>query len=123
MIKKYTYPISLTLSLIILVFVSFLFIRQYLSIKNRGDFQIRHSHEFTPNNKLLQSWMTFEYLNRSFNLPTDYLKNELHISDSKYPHSTIASTANSLGITKEECLILIKNSILKFSTSTNASKN
>src|SRR5579872_7402624 len=37
-----------------------------------------------------QAWMTFDYVNRVFTLPPDYLRSTLNISDSRYPRLTIA---------------------------------
>jgi hypothetical protein len=37
----------------------------------------------------IQSWMTFDYVNRIFALPPDYLKEKMSISDTRYPRLTI----------------------------------
>ena len=34
--------------------------------------------------------MTFDYLNKVFNLPADYLQNSLQITDKNYPYITIS---------------------------------
>ena len=38
----------------------------------------------------IQYWMTFDYLNKIFNLPSDYLQSTLNISDNRYPFLTLA---------------------------------
>jgi hypothetical protein len=43
--------------------------------------------QLTP--QTITVWMPFSYLNKVFNLPSDYLKNKLSISDPKYPNITI----------------------------------
>lgn len=41
----------------------------------------------------IQSWMTFQYINFSFGLPSNYLKDILQITDPKYPKISIAKFA------------------------------
>jgi hypothetical protein len=40
---------------------------------------------------VIRSWMTFDYVNKLFALPPDYLKAQLHIVDSRYPRYTIST--------------------------------
>ena len=40
---------------------------------------------------VIRPWMTFDYINRIFGLPKDYLKDQLQISDPHYPNSTLSS--------------------------------
>jgi len=42
-----------------------------------------------PNLAYIQTWMTFDYLNKAFKLPPDYLKLKLNITDSRYPNLSI----------------------------------
>ena len=44
---------------------------------------------------VIRPWMTFDYINRLFGLPKDYLKDQLHISDSRYPVLTLSSYASA----------------------------
>lgn len=46
-----------------------------------------------PAPSTIDSWMTFDYLNKIFNLPPDYLKTSLNITDSRYPFLTISRLA------------------------------
>ena len=63
-----------------------------LSIKNSR-------HVLNPNDlTTIDSWMTFDYLNKIFNLPPDYLKNSLDISNTRYPFLTINHYASDKGI-------------------------
>jgi hypothetical protein len=41
----------------------------------------------------IATWMTFDYLNMVFKMPPDYLKNELNITDARYPRLTIKRMA------------------------------
>ncbi len=47
--------------------------------------------EFDANK--ISGWMTFKYINLIFNLPPEYLKNELKITDKRYPDVSIVSLA------------------------------
>ncbi len=42
----------------------------------------------------VHSWMTFDYVNRLFALPPDYLKTKLAITDARYPQLTVSSYAS-----------------------------
>ncbi|MEI6843045.1 MAG: hypothetical protein WCK48_00840 [bacterium] len=44
---------------------------------------------------VIQQWMTFDYVNRVFNLPPEYLKNSLTIIDPKYPKVVISKYAKN----------------------------
>jgi hypothetical protein len=44
---------------------------------------------------LISPWMTFNYINKAFNLPPIYLQNALSITDSAYPNVTISKVAAS----------------------------
>lgn len=37
----------------------------------------------------ISQWMTFDYINKVFNLPNEYLKIELNINDTSYPFITV----------------------------------
>lgn len=61
----------------------------------------------------IEGWMTFGFINRSFNLPPKYLKDALGVTDPKYPNVTLnrwakeseASAADLL----EEVRLLVRN--------------
>jgi hypothetical protein len=38
---------------------------------------------------IVESWMTFDYINRAFGMPRDYLQNLLKITDPRYPQLTL----------------------------------
>jgi len=41
----------------------------------------------------VQAWMTFDYVDQLFGVPSDYLQHQLSISDPNYPHITISGYA------------------------------
>ncbi len=46
-----------------------------------------------PTPSTIAVWMTFDYLNKIFNLPPDYLKTSLNITDARYPFLTVNGLA------------------------------
>jgi len=44
---------------------------------------------------VIRPWMTFDYVNRLFGLPPDYLKTQLMITNTRYPQLSIGGYANS----------------------------
>jgi len=60
---------------------------------------------------LIERWMTFGYLNKSFNLPSDYFQIALHISDSAYPNVTISRMAKKQNLSISTYLETVKNAV------------
>ena len=94
----------------ILIVLGVYFVRDYLHIRR---LQIVNARELFVSNILKQhgpptpseasfigSWMTFDYVNRLFGIPSDYLKNTLQINDAEYPRMTLSGYAhrNSLNV-------------------------
>ena len=77
----------------------------YVSFSHRPSYIYRPVRRFFSNHvhrsinandvNTVQSWMTFDYINKVFKIPSDYLKNTLVISDSSYPNETIGHYARS----------------------------
>lgn len=62
--------------------------------------------------------MTFDFVNTSFHLPPEYLKDTLHIEDKKYPHIPIDRSAKKAGFKKEDYLGMIQRAVDYYSQST-----
>ena len=87
---------------IILIIAGVIF---YISFSHRPSYIYRPVRRFFSNHvnrpinvndiNTVQSWMTFDYINKVFKLPSDYLKNILGVSDSSYPYETIGHYARS----------------------------
>jgi hypothetical protein len=99
--------IALVLVLAALVVLCALLVGQYRHIQTLGyiptrgtGFGMLHMHQpLTVNDaSSTQSWMTFDYINRIFGLPPQYLVTTLTITDSRYPRLTVAQYAASSGI-------------------------
>lgn len=88
--------VALTIAFLIL---GFFLVREYRSIARSNVLQARELRfsallkgrgALTANDvNIIQPWMTFDYVNKIFALPTDYLKTALTITDSRYPKMTI----------------------------------
>jgi hypothetical protein len=116
-------PAFLTIVLTaIIIITGLLLISQIMRFKAEGYLtphpRIHHRQVFTPPTSVgqIKLWMTFEYINRIFLLPKDYLRNSLSIEDPRYPHISIGSFAQkthqdpSLLLRKtEQAIIEFKN--------------
>ena len=60
----------------------------------------------------IESWMTFDFVNVRFNLPLNYLKDTLTITDSQYPRETIREAAERAGIETELFLSMTKDAVV-----------
>jgi hypothetical protein len=124
---KYLRWILSGLIAILVILLVFLFV-QYQSLRRA---QIISDHEFLRSQILerhaplppseasvVRSWMTFDYINKIFGLPSDYLKTQLTISDLRYPRLTVATYAGSVGIDQATMLNNIENAIHNYTTAT-----
>jgi hypothetical protein len=62
----------------------------------------------------IRSWMTFDYINKIFALPKDYLKDQLHISDPRYPNIALSSYASENKIATTEAVNDIEGAIVHY---------
>ncbi|MCL4405366.1 MAG: hypothetical protein M1361_02360 [Patescibacteria group bacterium] len=60
-----------------------------------SDFLRSHGSLTADDVSLITSWMTFDYINRLFKLPEDYLKTSLSVSDSRYPQMSVYAYAKA----------------------------
>jgi hypothetical protein len=91
------YLLALGFVIIIIAFSFFIaFYGQQPFYKPVHRFLFNHSHRYFTVNDInrIQSWMTFDYINKVFRLPTSYLESFLHISDSHYPNMLISQYAS-----------------------------
>jgi hypothetical protein len=93
---------------IVLVILMFFLVREIVYIKRSEDINIRKiqfssflkSHgPMTVNDAgIIAPWMTFDYINRLFKLPPEFLKTSLVVTDSRYPQISISGYARSEGM-------------------------
>jgi hypothetical protein len=58
--------------------------------------------------------MTFDYINRAFALPEQYLQASLNISDSRYPRLTIAEYAQDAKASPVATLMSVQEAISSY---------
>ena len=58
-------------------------------LNSRGMFPRDVGSITPPTIETIQPWMTFDYLNRTFRLPADYLKTHVPVSATDYPNLSI----------------------------------
>ncbi len=65
-----------------------------------------------------QAWMTFDYLNKTFGLPSAYLQKTLHITDAQYPNLSIKKLATERHLSATTVITSIETAIRSYTTST-----
>ncbi len=85
-----------------LIVLCALLVREYRHLQRLNGFTSRQSwlaalHERAPmtaaNATFVQTWMTFDYVDHLFNIPSDYFRTTFAITDVRYPRLTIAEYA------------------------------
>ena len=66
------------------------------------------------NVSLVRYWMTFDYINRIFSLPPDYLASALNISDPHYPYITLSHYARGEKISPSQLLAEVQASVFNY---------
>lgn len=66
----------------------------------------------------IQSWMTFNYLEKVFHLPPNYLREELKIRDQLYPRLSIKKFAKRNKLATSDVVKHVIDAILRFASST-----
>ena len=115
--------IAIVLAIVLAVLVVFL-VRGYLVLRHE---QVLNAREASLNNVLkahgplngndvdiIQTWMTFDYLNRIFDLPETYLQTALPVADAHYPHLSINSYAHGANITSAAALANVQSAIKNY---------
>ena len=70
----------------------------------------------------IQSWMTFDYLNKTFSLPPNVLKDAIHLQSVRYPNLSIDRAARIMHENPNVVLNQVKTSIEQ-SSSTKATSH
>jgi len=65
---------------------------------------------------LIRPWMTFDYINQLFALPSDYLKITLNIQDSRYPNLSLSEYRESIATSSDAFLDTVRTAILDSTT-------
>ncbi len=121
---KYIEILLLILTLVLVV-LCFAFLKEYMDLRKleipspKETFIniIEHHGPFTAADAgMIQGWMTFDYINRIFDLPANYLKTSLHISDIHYPRDVIFRYAAHSGKSSGTFLKDVQNAVSTYLT-------
>ena len=63
---------------------------------------------------VISPWMTFDYINHVFNLPINYLENDLSIKDSRYPKLTIIRYARENKLDQNSVATEVQNAVKNY---------
>ena len=112
---KRTYLISLLVILLgILLFLLSSFVGDVRRLHRNSFYRLQHRPATLSDVGLVAPWMTFNYLNKSFDIPSDYFKTELSISDAKYPNLTLSKAAQEQGMVAGSYLETVKTEISSY---------
>lgn len=110
-----TKRILFTFIVIIFLFITVSFVKKQKNERFSFPSKIdRHRSLNTQDLSYISAWMTFDYLNKVFNLPFSYLKDSLFIQDQKYPFITIKQYVKRNNLDVDIFVEKIKDSIRKF---------
>ena len=90
---------------VVLFILLFFFVQNYRSLRRE---QIVSAHEAwltlvlknhgplpAADASTIRPWMTFDYIDRLFNVPPEYLKSQLGVTDPRYPKLSLSGYAKS----------------------------
>jgi hypothetical protein len=108
--------------------LGFFLVRNYISLRraqiiNAREFQLstllkNHGPVTANDATVIRPWMTFDYINTLFNIPPDYLKSSLSISDPSYPTLSLYGYANHQHATITTVVSEVENSTRDYLTAT-----
>lgn len=108
------------IALFVFLFREYQYLKRAQIINMRESFFTNLIHKQGPltanNADLIRSWMTFDYVNKTFNLPADYLKAQFKISNTHYPLISISGYARSQNINSNTFLNSVIESVQKYLT-------
>ncbi len=109
---------------VVLVALFVFLVRDYLSLRranlvNRRELSLsafvqKHGTLNSTEVGVIHPWMTFDYINKIFNLPQDYLRNQLQVSDPHYPNITLGNYASAGNINALEAVHDVQNAIVNY---------
>ena len=112
------YLLVLVVSMLLLILALVFFYKPFYLYRPAHRFWSTHSHRTLGVNdvNMIQSWMTFNYINKVFKLPTNYLKNILNISDSRYPNIPLEDYAEKAKIKTADFTTKVQDAVHSYLT-------
>ena len=109
---------------IALAILLFFFVRQYQTLRRESLISARelslmnaiknHAHPTVDDVNAVRSWMTFDYINKLFSLPPNYLKGQLSISNPAYPKLTIGAFDKGIHADASSTLSNVQNAVRQY---------
>jgi hypothetical protein len=97
---------------IVLVVLFVFFVGQYIALRRAHIISAReswlsaaiqkHGPATATDVNFIRSWMTFDYIDKLFDIPQDYLKTRLSITDARYPKLSISEYAGDVHLNKTD---------------------
>lgn len=122
---------AIVLFLIVLLILVIILVGEYRSLTRANFIQGKELHFSTilknhgpltaGDINIIQPWMTFDYINKIFNLPANYLRDALGITDSRYPKITLGAYIRHNQLIPVFFMMELKNDLQNyFNNSTNS---
>ena len=115
--RKTKFTLFLTVVVLFFVFI----LAEAYSFKNNShpflkNYIANHRHRPTllRDPSYISSWMTFDYINKVFNIPPQYFEVSLQIQDPKYPFITIKQYARKINLPDTVLLERVREAIRGF---------
>lgn len=78
---------------------------------------IKNHGPLTANDvNIIRPWMTFDYVNKIFNLPVDYLKTNVPVTDARYPALSLGSYAREASSDPNAFALTVASSVRAYMT-------
>ncbi len=120
--EKYIVAVMAVLTLVLIVLFIAL-IQQYLDLRQQRmiddhvlwlSFINRHTPLTAADTNVIQPWMTFDYVNRVFNLPRTYLQTALSVGSASYPQLPLYRFAESQKISPATFTDEVRNAVRSY---------
>jgi hypothetical protein len=113
------HEVAILIALFVLVAVSARFVSSIVAFTSEGLFSpmtdVQDSLHRTlveePGIDATQSWMTFDYINRVYDLPPDALRTALRIVNPRYPRISVWRYSRDMGVDLETALTRVRKAI------------
>ncbi len=113
--KKVTKPAIALVVIALLIFAVLHVTRPFdKSIWGDTTFKRHHPQPTLGDVTYISVWMTFDYLNKVFDLPDNYLKEDLELVGSSYPFITVKQYARGANLDSKYFLKKVQTSVWKY---------
>ncbi len=107
---------------VVLAVLLFFFVRQYQVLRREEIISARESwiadvlknHHSISDVSIISPWMTFDYVDKLFNLPPAYLKSQLSVADPAYPNLTLGKFSKGIGQDVSSTVEEIRNAVQNY---------